>query len=157
MYLGFEIESGEITLDNERIYFIDIKVLNVGNKDLLDEDEYFAYECKRIDEGNDLEGKYVNNGILRFVHGKYSSKMPIAGMIGFIQEGSVVTIVKDLNELLKNHNGITTLKNLTANNLIDGVDIHYESKHERPDVGSPIELHHLMLDMVPILNKSKTS
>lgn len=60
-------------------------VLTVGD----DEDVYLACECKRLNVPyrtgvRGLVGEYVDEGLMRFVTGQYSSGLPNAMMIGYV-------------------------------------------------------------------------
>ncbi|MCD7894814.1 MAG: hypothetical protein LUG60_14155 [Erysipelotrichaceae bacterium] len=61
----------------------DIKV--IYNKDYFKKKEgYYLVECKRIDGKNKLNKQFVDEGVLRFVTGKYSSYYRYSTMLGFI-------------------------------------------------------------------------
>ena len=147
-YLGFEIEPGEIRFNNHiTAGFIDIKVTNAGLSTSLicDEDSYYAIECKRLDNYSTKITAYVKEGILRFVEGKYSGKMPLAGMIGFIELGDPKDIVSKIKDKLENFTKIKTIKNFDQLELDDKFEFSYLSKHEREE-SDPIDICHLMFD-----------
>jgi len=146
-HLGFEIESGEINIDNQTIGFIDIKVLNLGNKDLIDEDEYFSIECKRLDGGVAKRDLYVKEGINRYVQSKYSGVMPFSAMLGFIEKGSVTKIIPDINKFLLNNEDFKTYSPLSEYSFIADFKTTYKSTHERKNSQfSDIEIFHFMLN-----------
>ena len=63
---------------------IDIKIIYS-----FDETEYFGMECKRVTSKNSrLAQKYVDDGIMRFVTGKYSPGHDWAAMVGFVIDGN---------------------------------------------------------------------
>lgn len=63
---------------------IDIKIIYS-----FDEAEYFGMECKRVNSTRSLLAqKYVDDGIMRFVTGKYSPGHDWAAMLGFVIDGS---------------------------------------------------------------------
>ncbi|MGI0493490.1 hypothetical protein ACN4EG_17040 [Alkalinema pantanalense CENA528] len=63
---------------------IDIKIIYSFN-----EAEYFGIECKRVSSrDNSLAKKYVDEGIMRFVTGKYSPGHDWAAMVGFVIDGN---------------------------------------------------------------------
>ena len=144
-YLGFEIESGEIDGEFETKGFIDIKVLNPGKKDLLNEDEYYALECKRLDGYSKKNRLYIQEGIYRFIIEKYARDMPLAGMIGFIQNGEIVDIVLDINNKIDEENDFLIGK-LLKEDIIDGCDYLYSSDNTREYSNEKIKIYHIMMD-----------
>lgn len=62
----------------------DLTFYRVGCRDGVDEDEHdgFFLECKVLDASKGLS-LYDNNGITRFVDGRYASRMPQAGLIAY--------------------------------------------------------------------------
>ena len=63
---------------------IDIKIIYS-----FDEAEYFGMECKRVTSKNRrLAQKYVDDGIMRFVTGKYSPGHDWAAMLGFVMDSN---------------------------------------------------------------------
>lgn len=45
---------------------------------------YFSIECKRIDGSTTLNGLYVDQGIMRYCNGTYSSPTGLNGMLAFV-------------------------------------------------------------------------
>jgi len=73
---------------------IDIKIIYSFN-----ESEYFGIECKRVAGGGSrsakkLAQKYVADGVMRFVIGKYSPDHDWAAMIGFVLKGEISDCIK---------------------------------------------------------------
>lgn len=63
---------------------------------LLNQDRnvYLAYECKRLndvrkDVRRSLAGKYVTDGLSRFVAEQYSEDLPLACMLGYVLDGDL--------------------------------------------------------------------
>lgn len=83
--LRFLSEVQEIWEDYKTLWFIDIQVHNINPNDLWNENEYFAFECKRLDGYATKNKEYINNWVKRFEKGQYSKEMKIAWMIWFIQ------------------------------------------------------------------------
>lgn len=108
-------------------------------------------ECKRLAD-NRKNKKYIEKGILRFISGAYSKKLPLAGMIGYIEKGEEEKIILDLNSRLEN-------KKLLKKEISDfseelQVKNTYDSAHTRLNGLGDIELIHMMLDFrkIVILN-----
>ena len=61
----------------------------------FDETQYFAMECKRINDRHDTPAKrYIENGVCRFSSGKYSPGHPYGAMIGYVTEGTSESAAK---------------------------------------------------------------
>lgn len=77
-----EDEDGNVSLSSK----IDF-VITVGD----DEDVYLACECKRLNVPyksgvRGLVGEYVDDGLMRFVTGQYSTGLPLAMMLGYVMD-----------------------------------------------------------------------
>lgn len=149
-YLSFEAEPGEIDNNYKSIGFIDIKVSNIGHKDLLNEEEYYSFECKRLDGSSKLNKEYIEEGIFRYVDGKYSSRMSIAGMIGFVQNGTIEFIVQDINGKIKANSKMNCVSLVMKHSLVEKFDNSYYSSHNRNNGLVPIDIYHLMFDYIEI-------
>lgn len=108
-------------------------------------------ECKRL-KNNEKNLAYINNGVQRFVIGRYSGKLPVAGMIGFIEAGNEAEIVEDLrNRLSQRPETISTIQQHKTETFPDEYAEHiYHSIHKRENL-QPIELFHLMMDFCEII------
>jgi len=91
--LPFRIEYESVELDvesEEQSGRIDLKFCH-GYR----EDVYFAFECKRLNvvdrkgKRRPLAGEYVQEGMMRFVGGKYSQGLDKGGMLGYVMDGDV--------------------------------------------------------------------
>lgn len=147
--LSFYSEVGEISTDYKTIRFVDIHVSNPMGI-MGEEDIFFAFECKRLDGYSAKNKEYINNGLYRFINGKYARTMPLAGMVGFVQgfkKGSNMnSLVADIKNILDNHKIIRTKKNFIPYK-IDGKFKHsYFSQHKRKNKLCNIDLYHLFFD-----------
>ncbi|MEG0900179.1 MAG: hypothetical protein RSF40_10785 [Oscillospiraceae bacterium] len=81
----FEPESQESYNDLTHNYGsrTDIKIL-LQPDSFQRRDAYFNIECKRLDGHKDLNDKYIDNGVKRFISSKYSSYYGKNFMIGFV-------------------------------------------------------------------------
>ena len=66
---------------SENSGFVDIKVQTAIA--LNNPEAYYLFECKRLDGSTGLNKKYIQEGILRFILGKYSAYYGLNGMLGF--------------------------------------------------------------------------
>lgn len=121
----------------------------------------FHFECKNLDNSSDLVRKYifhntykkdVNNenifdgGVYRYFIGKYAQQLNFGGMIGFILEGDVLKIKKDIiNKLTEKFNTTPDGDLLRViDNSIENNNFTFDSHHLRFD--SEFVLHHLLLN-----------
>ena len=88
-----EWESPELDLgSSEELGRIDLRFSHSPNPR---EDVYFAFECKRLNvvdsagRRRSLAGKYVKDGMMRFVEGKYARNLDKGGMLGYVMDGDV--------------------------------------------------------------------
>lgn len=130
--------------------YLDIKIFN-GNI-FSNPDEYYIIECKRLNNQcrrakTGLNGKYVKDGVLRFVQKKYSAFHRINGMIGFVVEKlNIWDNINDINHLLTNeYKESNTIVVITSISAIEGFDFQYFSEHKGTDKVK-FKLYHLMFD-----------
>ena len=126
--------------------FIDIAMI-MDN----DRSRYLAYECKKLNvwrEGvrRSQAGRYVDDGMMRFVTGKYAKGLPVACMIGYVMDGDLSFAYARIKA--------TVGENRTALRLQDGPTdeppldamARFVTTHERN--GDGIELRHALLPFV---------
>lgn len=103
---------------------------------------YFGAECKRLRSDQAvLIQEYVDNGVKRYIEGKYGSKSTVSAMVGYVQEGTISDIVDMLKPVM-------TPTNLEEN-LIRAIlekNPQYKSVHIRDLDSKTIVLHHLFFD-----------
>lgn len=103
---------------------------------------YFGAECKVMDEGNSRHiTEYVNeNGIGRFLDGRYASNCSAGAMIGYVRVGNPVTVANGVASRILTLPGRP--KMLKAEPVKAFQDI-YDSLHERFRGISPFKIFHL--------------
>lgn len=128
---------------------IDIRIMPVNP--FICDDAYYVIECKRLDATNldgtsGLNGKYITEGIHRFVSEKYSSYYGTNGMIGFIvQEIDIHSNVTSINNLLQNSfKNSNTTRGLINRTILSDYNYCYRSSHTTFE--KEISIYHLMLD-----------
>jgi hypothetical protein len=149
--------KGEITNDEDIEGNIDITVhsTNWKSKD-------FNFECKNLDNSNDLVNKYVcyntykkdtnNNyifdgGVLRYFNGKYAQKLNFGGMIGFILKSNTLNIKSKITDKLLNEKLITAPDGdllRIVDNSIENNTFTFDSYHNR--FNSEFVIHHLLFN-----------
>jgi len=131
---------------------VDIKIISLN--DFKIDEAYYIIECKRLDNQkptgiSGLNGKYINEGIMRFVFVTeyYSSYYGINGMIGFVVEQmNIADNIKSINGLLNiKFTSANTKKKLMPVDFIKDFKHSYCSTHEDIE-GKEIKLYHLMFD-----------
>lgn len=116
------------------------------------EDVYYGIEGKvlvennwRTRKANKLHRRYIATGIDNFVNGRYSDKMGIGCMVGYVVQGSASEIASKINNLLirdgRNKENIML-------HAIDGCSNCYLSKHIRTTDYKEIELRHIFSTFV---------
>ncbi|MBI9066097.1 MAG: hypothetical protein JEZ09_02315 [Salinivirgaceae bacterium] len=130
----------------------DIRIFSPNT--FYNQDEYYIIECKRLDQKarrgtSGLNYEYINNGINRFITGKYSSHYKINAMLGFVIDSlDIHNNIEDINYLLKNNfTQIATTSFLQKENFIDNFEFHYSSTHLTNDK-QDLKLYHLMFSFV---------
>lgn len=113
---------------------------------------YFTLECKRINAVN-VEGdsglncKYVTDGMLRYIDGKYTSYYKTNGMIGFVVDTmDINSNISHINSHISTHIGGYATNNILPEAFIPDFDYHYSSVHTK-STGETIKLYHLMFDV----------
>ena len=138
--MTFGTESRNLDKDNVRID-ITIITLEVLSRPEDDFEKRLTIECKIV--GVD---QYINrNGIISYVEGKYASQLPVAGMIGFVFDGTPESAKDKINEKLNVHATIKTIAYLDYYALNNNFSNSYKSTHERNNKLPPIDILHLLL------------
>ena len=141
-------------INNKTIGFIDIKVTNLGNKDLFEEYEYYSIECKRLDGGTTKNNLYIKEGINRYVKSKYSGQMPFAAMLGFIENGNCAKIKNAINTSLSENKYFKTNALLSEHLFAPDFKETYISEHERINSQfTDIDIFHFMFDYQGLIKK----
>ncbi len=116
-------------------------VLTMGD----DEDVYLACECKRLNvpfkSGKKaLVREYLDEGLARFLIGKYSPGLPYALMLGYVMDGNTVSARRALRRALTARTAALRLSSLSASSDDDP----FASHHDRVD-DCDIEVVHRLL------------
>ena len=149
-YYYFHTESAMINSDYRSSGFIDISVGTIGPS--INPDDYYIFECKRLNGSNRKARAYVDEGINRFISGKYFSDSPFAGLIGFIQCGNLKKNLEKIENIMKEEDL------LKARDLLENIEIEksfkniYYSSHDGSNILSEIEIYHIMFDYSEITN-----
>jgi hypothetical protein len=114
-----------------------------------DEDEYFGMECKRIDDGsNALTKEYVDQGVKRFVVGKYSPNHPWGAMLGFVIDGKTSNCINRVKAQLSKHKQQTQMKSGWDVEKSFGIRQNlFRTQHHQPKQENQITILHLFLSI----------
>ncbi len=95
-----------------------------------EESPYFGFECKKVDEEKDRSiQEYIDEGMKRFLSGKYAGEEKLGGMVAYILDQKFDTCVLKINERIKGEMGEDACLFPSALNLdFDGL---FQSKHKR--------------------------
>ena len=149
LYLNMVCEPA-VYINGKCSGYVDLKIFSRNS--LTDTSAYYIIECKRLD-GQNLKGKtglnakYIKDGIMRFVGGRYPTNKYLNGMIGFVVERMDINAnVTNINYLLKKmFFRANTETVLTSLNFIRDFQYQYYSLHKSTD-NKKIKLYHLMFD-----------
>lgn len=148
------------TKENVTVGHLDIK-FHVPS---LSNDDYYAFEAKRLDKNKAKQQYYIRGGIARFTKRIYypETNTIVAGMIGFVEidlsksrYGRVeLSEIKDgINTLISNTKDINTMQYLSPyllelDPLINTQHCKYVylSKHNRDDDNQELKIYHILLD-----------
>jgi Txe/YoeB family toxin of Txe-Axe toxin-antitoxin module len=166
---NFSIQPGvEEASQNVKTGIVDIRFENVSATTL--DGTGFIFECKRLNKYAEYQKAYLEEGMLRFVNGKYDAGAyaAVAGMIAFVEVdvvkhkdgfepvGKIATQLKRRIDseffLLNTTHGLSSYK--FANNKVpevSGFKYGYLSKHLRSGDKLEIDIHHLLLDYYDII------
>jgi len=135
-----EIINECIDNDPDPLGYIDIAILF-----FIDEDEAcLALECKRLNvNGASLAGKYVADGMMRFVSGKYVPAAPVGGMIGYVMDGRVENPSLAVIEQIRS--SLAELRCAESSIVFLSKPDYFSTTHARELMG--IELKHHLLSV----------
>lgn len=120
---------------------------------------YLAYECKRLNVAfrggvESLAGKYVNDGVMRYVSEQYSENIPFGCMLGYVMDGNIEFAKEKVGKAIRSvRNPTAALENGPTDLASVGSFIRFATLHKRSG-GKRIEIRHAML---PFRNISKSS
>jgi hypothetical protein len=109
---------------------------------------WYTFEAKRLCRPSHLISKYVGQeGIIRFVQGKYAADFPEVAMLGYVQTDTASYWITELTKLFAKD----SKKQLSITQKLSRVAVHldltdeWSSGHRRVN-GTPLTVFHLFLD-----------
>ncbi|MBM4038258.1 MAG: hypothetical protein FJ290_07050 [Planctomycetes bacterium] len=115
------------------------------------EDVYFAFECKRLNVVGSggrlpsLAGEYVQEGMMRYVEGKYAGSLDKGGMLGYVMNGDVPAAIGAVGRSITARRMELKLSNggLERSSIVPAEDRVRETRHSLDRRGFVI--HHLFV------------
>ena len=120
---------------------------------------YLAYECKRLNVAfrggmESLAGKYVKDGVMRYVSERYGENLPFGCMLGYVMDGDIEIAKQKVGKAIRSvRNPNAALENGPTDLAPVGSFIRFATIHKRSG-GKRIEIRHTMLQF---RNISKSS
>ncbi len=153
---NFDVVGENRNDDSDKEGFYDITTLNTywvekGTTNKV----RFHFECKNLDNSQDLVNKYVwynkghsvfDGGVYRYFNGKYAQNLNFGGMIGFVLNGSISDLKRKIMKKLEQDFDISPegdLLSISDNSIVDN-KFTFDSNHKRK--GKDFLIHHLLLD-----------
>ena len=120
-------------------------VLTIGD----DEDVYLACECKRLNVPykrgvRALVGEYVDEGLMRFVTGQYSSGLPLAMMLGYVMNAKTDAARRGIGRIIAVRSSAIGLRSERNATIVSGRPVRFYTTHACAS-GYDIEVAHTLL------------
>jgi len=108
----------------------------------------YVFEAKRLKKGGWGVDKYIGcEGMGRFLDGAYASRYPEAAMLGYVQSDSPGFWQVKVKEAIDNTASSLFLRCPQYDEkIIDDFPLEWVSGHNRPALGRPIDIYHILLD-----------
>jgi hypothetical protein len=106
------------------------------------------FEAKRLGPHHGTSVYLGDEGIQRFLDGRYARHDPIAGMLGYVQAGDPGDWALKIEQAMDEDGarlGLRSASPWRSQRLADGLRFTYCSGHDRPTIGDPIEIFHTFL------------
>lgn len=112
------------------------------------EDEYLGVECKRLRTGDStLSGRYVSEGVDRFVTGQYAAGHSWGMMLGYVLTVPAGTLASDLDSRIqKKYGEQAALSDMETHECALSMHI---GQLAQGTAGHIIQLMHILVDMSP--------
>ena len=116
-----------------------------------DRSRYLAYECKRLNvqyQGarRSQAGSYVDDGMMRFITGKYAEGLPVACMIGYVMDGDLSFAYARIRATIRRNRSALCLQDGPTDEPALDAMTRFVTMHKRNRYG--IELRHALLPFV---------
>lgn len=111
---------------------------------------YLAYECKRLNVAfpggmESLAGKYVKDGVMRYVSEQYGENLPFGCMLGYVMDGDIEIAKEKVGKAIRSvRNPDAAIESGPTDLAPVGSFIRFATLHKRSG-GKRIEIRHAML------------
>jgi len=107
---------------------------------------FFGFECKLLAEGDKrLYNEYVENGLYRYLSGRYCAHGSAGSLVGYVKFGNLSTIIEDVKAKV---DAERILKDMAIASPIGEFKEHYVSVHSRETPLPSFCVHHLFFSFV---------
>lgn len=115
-----------------------------------DPTRYLAYEAKRLSVAmpsgfQALSGKYVSDGLARYVTEKYAEGLPFGGMLGYVLDGNLPAASDRIGQVLAKKSTTLALRAGPENLPVIGTALRFQTQHVRQN-GTEIDVVHSLVD-----------
>ena len=107
-----------------------------------------SFEAKRLGPGHGVSVYLGKDGLGCFIDGRYARCENVAGMLGYVQDGSCEDWAGEIARAIARRAGnLHTLKSSPWQRaqVVPELGHTYRSGHGRPDIGQPIQVYHTLL------------
>lgn len=107
-----------------------------------------SFEAKRLGPGHGVSVYLGKDGLGCFIDGRYARREDVAGMLGYVQDGSCENWARKIAKAIAQRAGnLHTLKSSPWKRArVAGELGHtYRSGHARPGIGRPLQVYHTLL------------
>ena len=106
------------------------------------------FEAKRLGRGHGVSLYLGEDGLECFVDGRYAAREPIAGMLGYVQDGSPQQWARKISQAMSRSTSPARPLRRSPwrkEEIIAELPHTYRSGHARPTIGQPVEIYHTLL------------
>ncbi len=137
------------------VFHTDAGVIDIAIIYSYREDEYFAIECKKLSgKRRGLDKKYVTEGMMRFVTGKYSPNHQWGMMVGYVIEGHCENAIQFVSEKIdkKHRNSLRIDKEFAKETRFGNYPFLHSTRHRQQITSTIITILHYFFDTLPASN-----
>lgn len=119
-----------------------------------DEREYFGIECKRLrGKRRGLDKKYVTEGMMRFVRGKYSYAHQWGMMVGYVIDGTCERAIQLVRERIDEYRvSLHIEEEFAIETRFGNYPFLYSSRHRQQITSTILTILHYFFDIPPAIN-----
>lgn len=107
-----------------------------------------SFEAKRLGPNHGVSIYLGENGLQRFIDGRYAEGETSAGMLGYVQTGSPDEWAEKIEKAIARDRAklhLLASSPWRREQLVVELTHTYRSGHSRPSIGQPVEIYHTLL------------